>query len=713
MAIEPKYEFDALQYVDFAAPDFVLGNDGPDEDTLNAWFEQRRSNHGSPAKKAKLMPSSQPSPVVETKTAAPPQTTAQAHVPVASISKEKVNTATPAAATEASTAPAEATVERDQSEQCEGKVAEEKPRRRFANLMRNWSGKSDATESTSSEPQAQKDQRPKRSGSTRTRSNMKSSVPSSSRPKSANRSKSAGRSSASTETERPVSAGTRSRTTSTSKRTSKQANPAPSTAPATTSTSTAAPTFVRKPDPNLRRSVRASKGPKSPTMMSRQRAGSTRRKSTLTSEELEMQQIKAARAEARKMKRRSRRSFDMVMHGNPMKAEATTAAAHTVKPVTVPEPFAFRTDARFGKPVREQENGPQRLQTSASTYQPKPTKVKPFNFSHLQQPVERPTTAEHVPLMAAVNHFQSATPERYHKPAAKDNVFKPSAHAPIARTGPTQARSPAITKPRLDKATLPTSEDLQLAEMQQRQPFKARPVKPEVMESDSGTYGVPKIAPRACTVAQSPHITKANPHATREQLAEAEARELAAARRFKAQPMPDLDSYSFPHGSNKAPTKPKPFALQTDKLGEQRRQQFEAQVKQQEQQQEQLRVFKAQEPTALAKPAFVPSKSTRPLTSVGNVVLASDARAKQRAEFDAKQKAAQQLEELRQARRAREAAEQEAKEIAQLRETLVHKASKIRQFNNVAVQGSDKPLTEPMSPQFVLEQRLAARNSRV
>ena len=60
-----------------------------------------------------------------------------------------------------------------------------------------------------------------------------------------------------------------------------------------------------------------------------------------------------------------------------------------------------------------------------STYQPTATVVEPFHFSHHQDPVARPTTADYVPMAAAVTHFQTATPERYHKPA-KDAVFKPS-----------------------------------------------------------------------------------------------------------------------------------------------------------------------------------------------------------------------------------------------------------------------------------------------
>lgn len=38
MAVDPKYEFDALQFVDFAAPSFLMGSDGPEESELNQWF---------------------------------------------------------------------------------------------------------------------------------------------------------------------------------------------------------------------------------------------------------------------------------------------------------------------------------------------------------------------------------------------------------------------------------------------------------------------------------------------------------------------------------------------------------------------------------------------------------------------------------------------------------------------------------------------------
>lgn len=81
-------------------------------------------------------------------------------------------------------------------------------------------------------------------------------------------------------------------------------------------------------------------------------------------------------------------------------------------------------------------------------------------------------------------------------------------------------------------------------------------------------------------------------------------------------------------------------------------------------------------PNVYGKP-FAPKKSTKPLTSVGNMVLHSELRSSQRAKFDEeKLKRIHVIEEENLQRRAlREA--KEAKEIAALRKTLVHKAQPI------------------------------------
>eukprot|EP00045_Choanoeca_perplexa_P006383 m.54293 g.54293 ORF g.54293 m.54293 type:complete len:660 (+) comp13614_c0_seq1:58-2037(+) len=655
MEIEPKYEFDALQYVDFASPTFLMGSEGPDETTLNAWFAQRTSNPGSPAKKAKLTPTSEPMPATTAPSTAPVAAPVQATRPAPT---EKPTAEQPAS----STATSAITTALEQAAESTGML---KARKRPTNLLTNWGFKKKSSGDKQQAP-APAEKQPKRSASIRTRSASQSKT-AVSRPKSA-------------------------------ESTTRKAAPAKPTNPAPVSKTTIVSESAPVPRRNRPRSTR-SKGPKSPSMMARRRQSANRR--SLSSEELELLAIKEAKAKAAKVKRRARRSFDMVMHGPSVSTEILTTN-HSTRPVTVPEPFQFASDERLGRKQHAMRTRSQRGRSSTrsaapSNYQPTATVVEPFHFSHLQDPVSRPTTAEYVPMMAAVNQFQSNTPERYHKPA-KDAVFKPSSSAILKRSGPTQAHSPNLTKPKVDKSALPSSEDLVLADMASHAPFKARPVNPNVMESDSGTYGVPKVMPKACTVAQSPAITKVLPRtdavATQE-----------PAPAFKAQPMPDLSNYHAPTLPAKPTTKPAPFSLASHRAAEVRRQQFETEVKVQQAQEAQLRVFKAAPPTALSAPVFVPSKSTRPLTSVGNVTLASDARAKQRQVFDAKQAASRTEAERQQAEVDRQRKLQEQAEIQALRQTLVHKASTIRQFNSVAVQPSELPLTEPKSPNFVLPQR--------
>lgn len=165
-----------------------------------------------------------------------------------------------------------------------------------------------------------------------------------------------------------------------------------------------------------------------------------------------------------------------------------------------------------------------------------------------------------------------------------------------------------------------------------------------------------------------------DPRVTREQLAaEAEAA-MQAARSFKARPIPEEDPHPLPPvPPAKPPTEPQPFTLQSHAIGEQLRARHIQQVQEELAELKAQREFHATQPTSLGKRVFMPRKSNKPLTSVGNVNLRTDERVKQRAAFDKKiaekQAELERLEE--EARIARQ--KQEELEVQALRKQLVHK----------------------------------------
>lgn len=109
--------------------------------------------------------------------------------------------------------------------------------------------------------------------------------------------------------------------------------------------------------------------------------------------------------------------------------------------------------------------------------------------------------------------------------------------------------------------------------------------------------------------------------------------------------------------------------------------------------------FKAREvPALLHTKPLSPQKSTKPPTCAENIILHSKVRSVQRDQYEAeKQKRANILEaEILERKALRDA--EEAKEIASLRKTLVHKANPIHHYTPVTIKPSDKPVTQPMSP---------------
>ena len=198
--------------------------------------------------------------------------------------------------------------------------------------------------------------------------------------------------------------------------------------------------------------------------------------------------------------------------------------------------------------------------------------------------------------------------------------------------------------------------------------FKAKPA-PAFDHIFQPKYEGKHTEPEAFSVAEKYE----HPQAVRERLALEEEQRLRQARAFKAHPVATEDPYPAAYVESKAPTLPEPFELKSHTIGDNMRARSIARLQAELDELEAKRRFQAREADVLNKPAYVPAKSTRPLTSVQNVALKSDGRAKKRAEFDkaiaAKEAELQRLKMEEEELRMKE----EEAELLALRKKLVHK----------------------------------------
>ncbi|XP_042321815.1 targeting protein for Xklp2 isoform X2 [Sceloporus undulatus] len=170
--------------------------------------------------------------------------------------------------------------------------------------------------------------------------------------------------------------------------------------------------------------------------------------------------------------------------------------------------------------------------------------------------------------------------------------------------------------------------------------------------------------------------------------------------KFKAHQLPQFDHISLPEKKVKNPTKPEPFQLAVDARGALRHEMWQQQLKEEMKRQKEAASFKAQPSTVVHQEPFVPKKESKSLSAPESFELATERRARERQEYEKclaelEAKKAQQQEA---ARRIEE--EQEKRELARLRDELVHKANPIRKYHNVEIKPSEHPLTVPKSPNF-------------
>eukprot|EP00162_Nutomonas_longa_P000140 comp10170_c1_seq1/m.12131 comp10170_c1_seq1/g.12131 ORF comp10170_c1_seq1/g.12131 comp10170_c1_seq1/m.12131 type:complete len:766 (-) comp10170_c1_seq1:126-2423(-) len=293
-------------------------------------------------------------------------------------------------------------------------------------------------------------------------------------------------------------------------------------------------------------------------------------------------------------------------------------------------------------------------------------------------------------------------------PRESPYVFKAQ---PIMRPKTPQVRS--VTKKQLTTAKTPNLATRSRASMRpatapvQQEPefhFKAQPM-PVTKTPKRKVSAKPVTEPEPFSFELTPRGTNSRFQEEVSKLIEAEKK----AREFHARPVPQAPPMIVNLGLPKF-TEPAPFALNTERRGQEFQAAFKAHVDAElEQQTHAVKAFKAHAaPKSLYEP-FFPAKSTRPLTEVENVTLNSDRRHEARAKFDAMlaekdaaAEAARKAEEIENKKR-------EAEEIRELRKNLVHKAQPVHKGNPVSVKKSEVPLTQPKTPNLSTKSRATVR----
>eukprot|EP00096_Caligus_rogercresseyi_P011310 TRINITY_DN440_c0_g1_i2.p1 TRINITY_DN440_c0_g1~~TRINITY_DN440_c0_g1_i2.p1 ORF type:complete len:690 (-),score=233.25 TRINITY_DN440_c0_g1_i2:349-2268(-) len=173
-------------------------------------------------------------------------------------------------------------------------------------------------------------------------------------------------------------------------------------------------------------------------------------------------------------------------------------------------------------------------------------------------------------------------------------------------------------------------------------------------------------------------------------------------REFKAHPLPNFTKpINLPIKEHILPTKVEPFNLDIEKRVEARLKKWEESIEEESKKQKEAATFKAR-PAKLGVP-FVPAPSNKPLVEISNFELHTDRRAVEREAFEMQKK--EKEVEIQEYKRLREdqIKLKEEEEVRRLRKEAVHKSNPIRKYPPIIIHPSDKPVTEPKSPNFVLK----------
>ena len=150
------------------------------------------------------------------------------------------------------------------------------------------------------------------------------------------------------------------------------------------------------------------------------------------------------------------------------------------------------------------------------------------------------------------------------------------------------------------------------------------------------------------------------------------------AREFHAKPVMKEEAVKMPAIKPLATTKVEPFKLAIEERCEERLAKWQEGVQKELEEQRRQAYFKASDPKVLAKAPFEPKPSEKPLSEVGNFMLHSERRAREREEFDVMLKKREaEMEGAKREQEQRKRREEE-EERNRLRKEAVPKAQPIR-----------------------------------
>lgn len=178
---------------------------------------------------------------------------------------------------------------------------------------------------------------------------------------------------------------------------------------------------------------------------------------------------------------------------------------------------------------------------------------------------------------------------------------------------------------------------------------------------------------------------------------------------FRAKPLPSFPQPPLP-SSTKSLTEPVPFNLSTENRGATKAEKWGQKLQQEIEDGRMKRVFKARPTNVLYNDPFVPDKSiVKPSTIIEEFTMNSDKRAKEREIYEM-HKAERELEEEDIRRQLQKEKDEEEKiNLKILRKQLVHKPNPIRKYRSVEIKHSDKELTNPQSPEWQSKKRRKLR----
>ena len=102
----------------------------------------------------------------------------------------------------------------------------------------------------------------------------------------------------------------------------------------------------------------------------------------------------------------------------------------------------------------------------------------------------------------------------------------------------------------------------------------------------------------------------------------------------------------------------------------------------------------------LYKAPFTTIKSNHPMTEVSNVLLRTELHSEQRAKFDSELEEREREREAENREREAQMEAVEARRLAHMRRSLIHKALPVHRYAPAVILPSSKPLTAPHSPNF-------------